>query len=328
MTNKLRKIKARTTWVQIYEQLGSISKAARRCGIPRSTLYRWVNRYKTEGVDGLKDKSQRPNKLGKLKLTTDIEKLIISLRQKHKFGPKRINITLIRNYNINLSPSTIWRILKKHNIPAIKRYRKRDNYKRYNRPIPGDRVQIDVTKIRKNCYQFTAVDDCTRLRVLRLYQNKTAENAILFLYEILDNFPFPIQRIQSDWGTEFFNYVFQEELMQHFIKFRPIKPRSPHLNGKVERSQQTDKVEFYNLLNLKDPKLELSKLLAEWEYFYNHKRPHSALDDKTPWEKFEELESKVPIQPEVTGNYWNSNEQILPRSSKFLKWQNNLSHLY
>ncbi|MGX6959969.1 MAG: integrase core domain-containing protein [Rickettsia endosymbiont of Pentastiridius leporinus] len=194
--------------------------------------------------------------------------------------------------------------------------------------MPGDRVQIDVTKIRRNCYQFTAVDDCTRLRVLRLYTNEAAENAILFLYEILDNFPFPIQRIQSDWGTEFFNYVFQEELMQHFIKFRPIKPRSPHLNGKVERSQQTDKVEFYNLLNLKDSKLELTKLLAEWEYFYNHKRLHSALDSKTPWEKFKELEPKIPIQPEVTENYWDSNEQILLRYSRFLKWQNKLSHLY
>jgi transposase InsO family protein len=48
-------------------------------------------------------------------------------------------------------------------------------------------------------------------------------------------FCFPIQRIQTDWGTEFFNDYFQEELMCHFIKFRPIKPRTPHLNGKIER---------------------------------------------------------------------------------------------
>ncbi|WP_160143020.1 helix-turn-helix domain-containing protein, partial [Rickettsia endosymbiont of Ixodes scapularis] len=78
--------KARTTWIQTYEQLGSISKTARRCGIPRSTLYRWITRYKTQGLEGLKDKSQRPNKLGKLKVTADIEELVINLRQKHKFG--------------------------------------------------------------------------------------------------------------------------------------------------------------------------------------------------------------------------------------------------
>ena len=105
-------------------------------------------------------------------------------------------------------------------------------------------------------------------------------NEIKFLNEVLENFPFPIQRIQSDWGTEFFNDMLQEELMVHFIKFRPIKPRTPHLNGKVERSQKTDKVEFYSLLNLKDRVLPLEYLLAEWEYFYNYLRPHASLGGK------------------------------------------------
>jgi transposase InsO family protein len=54
--------------------------------------------------------------------------------------------------------------------------------------------------------------------------------------------PFPVQPIQTDRGLEFFAKVVQERLAQEFIKFRPIAPRSPHLNGKVERSQLTDKV--------------------------------------------------------------------------------------
>ncbi|MCT4697192.1 MAG: integrase core domain-containing protein [Candidatus Cardinium sp.] len=114
--------------------------------------------------------------------------------------------------------------------------------------------------------------------------------------------------------------------MVHFIKFRPIKPKSPHLNGKVERSQQTDKVEFYHLLNLKDASSNLPKLLSEWEYFYNHKRPHSALEDKTPWGKFKELEAQTPIQPDVTQMHWDRNGHILPRSSKYLKWKRKMSH--
>lgn len=114
--------------------------------------------------------------------------------------------------------------------------------------------------------------------------------------------------------------------MVHFIKFRPIKPKSPHLNGKVERSQQTDKVEFYHLLNLKDASSNLPKLLSEWEYFYNHKPPHSALGGKTPWEKFKELEPQTAIQPDVTQMYWDSNEHILPRARKYLKWKRKMSH--
>ena len=330
MNNKIRKIRARIVWLQTYKVLGSISKTARRCGIPRSTLYRWIHRYNKEGPGGLADKSQKPKRLARQKVNEDLKKLIVGVREKYKFGPQRISTFLLREHDIRISVPTIWRVLKVEDVAPLKRYRARQEIKRYSRLIPGERVQIDVTKIRAKCYQFTAIDDCTRLRVLRLYPNKTAENAVLFLYEILDNFPFPIQRIQSDWGTEFFNDQLQEELMVHFIKFRPIKPRTPHLNGKVERSQKTDKAEFYSLINLKDPSLPLNKLLTEWEYFYNHLRPHASLNGKTPYEKYLETTSRVPLQGEVTQNYWDSPpEKIVPRNTKYLTWvkDNKMSHL-
>jgi len=241
MNSKNRKLKARENWIKLYKELGSVSKAARRCGIPRSTLYRSINRYETGGENSLVDRSQKPIKLAQQKTTEEIEKLILLLRQQHNFGPQSISTHLLRNHKIELSAPTVWRVLQRHAVKPLKRYKKNKGIKRYSRPIPGDRVQMDVTKIRVRCYQFTAVDDCTRLRVLRLYPSKHAENTVKFLYEVIESFLFPIQRIQTDWGTEFYNDLFQEELATHFIKFRPIKPRSPHLNGKVERSQKTDK---------------------------------------------------------------------------------------
>ena len=63
--------------------------------------------------------------------------------------------------------------------------------------------------------------------------------------------------------------------MDYGIKFRPIRPGSPHLNGKVERSQKTDKLEFYATCDLDDPDLE--DRLAEWQHYYNWRRPHGAL---------------------------------------------------
>ncbi|MCH5718629.1 hypothetical protein MKP07_21685 [Niabella hibiscisoli] len=122
---------------------------------------------------------------------------------------------------------------------------------------------MDVTKIGAKCYQFTAIDDCTRMRAMKLYPNKKAESTVDFLGYVLDTFQFPVHSIQTDWGTEFFNDIFQEELMVHFIKFRPIKPRSPHLNGKVERSQLTDKSEFYSTINRKERTLDLAMKLLE-----------------------------------------------------------------
>ncbi|MFN7095159.1 MAG: integrase core domain-containing protein [Burkholderiales bacterium] len=110
--------------------------------------------------------------------------------------------------------------------------------------------------------------------------------------------------------------------MEHFIKFRPIKPRSPHLNGKVERSQKTDKAEFYSLLNLSDKLLNLAPLLTEWEYFYNHKRPHASLNGKTPYERYMELAEQIPIQPEITSIYLDKPEEIRPRNSRYFAWLN------
>ena len=85
---------------------------------------------------------------------------------------------------------------------------------------------------------------------------------------------FPIQRIQTDRGSEFFAYAVQVRFMEYGIKFRPIRPGAPHLNGKVERSQKTDKIEFYAMQNLDAPELE--DRLAEWQFHYNRRRPHGA----------------------------------------------------
>lgn len=318
MNSKKRKITARKNWIKLYNELGSVTKTARRCGIPRSTLYRWINRHDPANENSLADKSQKPIKLAKQKTTNEIEELILFIRTKHNFGPQSISTHLLRNYKIKLSSPTVWRVLNRHVVKPLKRYKKHQEIKRYNRPIPGDRVQMDVMKVRSKCYQFTAVDDCTRLRVLRLYSSKHAENTVKFLSEVLGKFFFPIQRIQTDWGTEFYNDLFQEELMVHFIKFCPIKPRSPHLNGKVERSQKTDKAEFYSHLNLRDKTLQIEPLLADWEHFYNHKRPHASLNGKTPYEKYLELENLIPIQPEVTGEYWKKEEIIRPRNYQYL----------
>lgn len=106
-----------------------------------------------------------------------------------------------------------------------------------------------------------------RFRVLHTYKRKTAANTLDFLERLLEQFPYPIQRIQTDRGREFFAYLFQEKLMEYSIKFRPIKPRSPHLNGKVERSHQTDLQEFYQTADLKDP--QLNDRLEEWQFYYN-----------------------------------------------------------
>ena len=84
------------------------------------------------------------------------------------------------------------------------------------------------------------IDDCTHYRVLQIYKKRTTGNALNFLDRMAEQLPFPVQRIQADRGMEFFTEKVQLRLVEHGTKFRPNKSGSPHLNGKVERSQKTD----------------------------------------------------------------------------------------
>ena len=106
-----------------------------------------------------------------------------------------------------------------------------------------------------------------------------------------------IQRIQTDRGKEFFAYSVQDRLMEWGIKFRPIKSGSPHLNGKVERTQRTDLDELYSTVDMKDP--DLSNLLSQWQFHYNWLRSHSSLKGRTPMQVITALSNKTPLWEEV-----------------------------
>lgn len=85
--------------------------------------------------------------------------------------------------------------------------------------------------------------------------------------------------------------------------FAPNKPGSPHLNGKVERSQKTDKSEFYPTIDVGVGLEELDLLLAEWQHYYNWERPHRSLKGLTPIDRISELSDQTPLSEEVSLHY-------------------------
>lgn len=303
-----REVRMRLGWVWLYHEIGNAGTVCRRCGISRPTLRKWVHRYEEAGLDGLKSKTRKPKHSPNKRVTKQHEQWILGLRNKRKLGARRIQSELKRLHECTFSLSTIHKVLKGHNVKPLKRNRRKEKVKRYQRPIPGDRVQLDTCKIASGLYQYTAVDDCTRYRVLGLYKRRTAANTVLFLEKLLEEMPFPIQRIQTDRGTEFFATKVQERRMTYSVKFRPVKPGSPHLNGKVERSQKTDLDEFYATVNLKSSDLE--DRLQEWQHYYNWHRPHGSLNGKSPMEKYFEVSGKTPYWDEVEAQYGPSEERI------------------
>lgn len=315
MTDSPETLRARLTWVKHYEQSKDAGLTCRRCGVSRPTLRKWWRRYQERGESGLVSCSRRRHSLPEPKVKpTDTESVLV-LRNKRKLGPKGIQSELKRLHQTQFSTATIWRILAKHGISQSVRPRRKPKVpKRYSRPIPGDRVQIDNCKIGKKLYQYTAIDDCTRLRVLRLYDARNGKNATAFVDQLLTAFPFPVQRIQTDRGPEFICEEFQKTLRAKHIKFRPIRARSPHLNGKVERSQQTDRNEFWATVEKSQRDLvDSACALAEWEKHYNQTRSHSSLSGKTPQQQFEELAKSVPTsetvqqQFDISKETWHTN---------------------
>lgn len=166
-------------------------------------------------------------------------------------------------------------------------------------------------KVVAGVYQYTAVDDCSRFRVLGVYRRRTAANSLNFLERVVEEMPFPIQRVQTDRGGEFMAELVQRWLGNHAIKFRPIPPRSPHLNGKVERSQFTDLLEFRARHDPKDP--AISQRIEEWQFDYNWRRPHGSLGGQTPIGRLGELASITPLHEDVAAKYDASNERLRPR---------------
>ncbi|WP_149449249.1 DDE-type integrase/transposase/recombinase, partial [Escherichia coli] len=221
---------------------------------------------------------------------------------------------LKRLHAISLAVATIHKVLCQNKVKSVVKFRRKADFIRYERPVPGDRVQMDTCKIGPGLYQYTSVDDCTRYRVLRLYSRRTAANTLDFIDCVIEEMPFPIQRLQTDRGREFFAVKMQEKLKEYSIKFRPNKPASPHLNGKVERSQKTDKAEFYATVDLSTD--DLKELLAEWQHYYNWERHHSAHNGKTPMARYFELAEQTPHSDAVHTSYQPNEEHIQEQNYK------------
>jgi transposase InsO family protein len=291
-----RKIRHRLGVLRHAEEVtGDVSATCRYYGISRPTFYKWLHRFEELGEEGLRDRSSRPHHSPNATQAEIVSK-IVYLRRSYHFGPQKIAMYLRRYHDVTISPSGVWRILKRlgiNRLPSSQRHKRtQTRWKRYEKQLPGHRVQVDVKFLeplpgtRKKHYQFTAIDDCTRIRVLRIYERNNQKTAIQFMDYVLEKLPFQVDCIQTDNGAEF-QGAFHWHLLDRGIGHAYIKPRTPRLNGKVERSHRIDGEEFYRMLKgvvIDDTGL-FNEKLQEWEDFYNFHRPHGGLDGQTPYER-------------------------------------------
>jgi transposase InsO family protein len=278
------------------EVTGNVAQTCRHFGLSRNAYYKWKRRFDEHGDAGLADRSRRPLRSPRA-TPPEVTSKILYLRQNYHFGPGKISDYLERFHGHSLAASSVHQILRRHGLNRLPANQKHQpharRWKRYEKAQPGHRLQMDVKFLERipgtktRFYQFTAIDDCTRIRILKIYDACNQSTAISFVDDVIRRLPFRIHVVQTDNGAEFqskFHWHLQELDIRHVY----IRPRTPRLNGKVERSHRVDNQEFYQLLDkdgVSDDIRLFNEKLREWEDYYNYHRPHGALGGQTPYER-------------------------------------------
>lgn len=296
--------KARLAMLEWHARHGAnVSLTARHFGFSRPTVYRWLARYDRFRLASLEDRSSRPRRRRRPSWTVAQVEAVLELRQRYPRWGKAKLAVLLRRQGMALSPSMVGRILAslqrrgalgepvRRAISARKRHWRRPYALRkppgYAIERPGDLVQLDTLDVRplpdRVWKQFTARDLVSRWDVVELRRSASARSAVGILDALAARMPFQVRAISVDGGSEFMA-DFEAECARRGIRLFVLPPRSPKLNGSVERANRTHTEEFYEVTDA-EPALEpLAEALAAWELCYNTVRPHQALGYLTPAE--------------------------------------------
>ena len=144
-------------------------------------------------------------------------------------------------------------------------------------------------------YQFSARDVVSKHDGLKAYCRQTSFCAALFLDYLEGVLPFKIKAIQIDGGSEF-KKEFEKACRRKGILLFVLPPYSPKFNGCVERANRTHREEFYQVNEIELSLIEHNKQFEQWQYVYNHIRPHQVFDYQTPHEYYLEWLEKQEVK--------------------------------
>ena len=263
ITQKARKKQA----VVKYAEKSGKSSASRMYGVSLSSIKRWCKRY--DGTwQSLLERSHRPNSHPKRHTAKEEKQIKNSFRKCYaRYGWDGVYSDLLRKKYTRSFSGMVYAAKRMGLTEQKKPPKKSREQRRYPELLePGEKVQIDVKEVPYNClrgktlrdgkhlYQWTAIDECTRMRFVYGFEEHTPENTVRFLAMVIKAFPFKIKTIQTDNGTEFTYKFISDERISPFdkvlnklgIKHKLIPPRTPWHNGKVERSHRNDQRYFYD----------------------------------------------------------------------------------
>jgi len=306
--NISKEAQKRLKWFDHYHKYSNARLTCRYFGVSPQTFYRWKRRYNPRRLKTLEKKSSKPHRLRIPETPSKTVLRIQQLRQQYpRWGRDKIKVLLEREH-IYISASTVGRVINRLkdrgalkepvNIGMVRKQRKKRWKPRYavRKPKdytvkePGDLVEVDtvVIKLLPDLirYQFDARDIVSKRDGMRVYSKQSSACGAMFLEYLEKKYPFKIKAIQIDGGSEF-KKDFEDTCKKKGILLFVLPPRSPKLNGHVERANRTHREEFYEVTEIELSLTEHNKQLEKWEYTYNYIRPHQALDYLTPDEYYQ-----------------------------------------
>lgn len=279
---------------------GGMSKTAtaRKFNITPKTVAKWVERFRTESVNGLRDRSSRPLSLpGQTAPATCAA--IEALRRQRYTGQHIAN-------EVGVSAATVSRILRRLGLNRLSSLEPAEPIRRYEREHPGEIIHIDIKKLgrfeqvghritgdRKGQsngrgvgweYLHLAVDDHSRVAYSEILPDETRRSCLRFLFNALRFYRahgVKVQRVMTDNGVSFRSRRYAKALRMLKIKHLRTKPYTPKTNGKAERFVQTSLREWAYARAYQTSDQRAAEL-PWWLHRYNWHRPHSGIRAKTP----------------------------------------------
>jgi transposase InsO family protein len=280
-----------------------VAMVATELGISRATGYKWVRRYRAEGPAGLDDRSSRPRRSPRA-LAQEQVAAILGARVSHRFGPHRLA------YLTGHPRSTISDVLARAGMSRLDYADKLTGAPlRYVACHPGALIHQDHKKLgripaggghrvlgRTGASQRRAdhgqgydhlevfIDDRSRVGFVALVEDERPASAVDALEQAAAFYAtqgIHIERMLTDNGPAYRSRAYAAALDRLTIRHKRTRPYRPQTNGKVERLIKTLLAEWAYARPYRSNDERLSALPA-WLDFYNHGRPHTALDGLTP----------------------------------------------
>lgn len=305
----------RLTWFDWYYTHGKNAEATcRHFDISKSVFYRWFNRFDKRNLLTLEfdSKTRRPHKVREMTTAQWIQDKIYTIRLADPEKSKYEIQEELRREGISVGQTTIQKIINRHAELHNTQYRKRLKRQKKHAIVRvraakelrekalGSLVQIDtkyLTVLGHRYYLFSAIDCKSRYGFIYAYTTISSASGRDFVRRVRTYFPFVIQAINTDNGSEYL-LNFHKEIESWGIPHYFTDPHCPKQNGRVERFHQTAEYEFFHHQELFDEIAYLREQCMLFNTKYNTQRFHRSLGYKTPMEivlEYQQKKGEIPF---------------------------------